>query len=274
VLDKDMKRYLLLGGDGFIGRSLKKYLQDRGYEVDSLDIKTEPKHDLRQLRINELSRYSGCFFLAWNVGGSKYLGNLETWQAQYSDNVALMHNVFPQLGESEIPFLFVSSQLAGSDDSPYSTTKLLAEKYAQTFSNAVVARQWNVYGSVEKVDIKSHVISDLVIQAVSQKEIKLLTDGSEIRKFIHLDDVCDSYFTLINNHIGSVFDVSAGDYVSILEIAKLIARMTGATVIPGEVKGHNPNVKETLPIPDWKPTVDLETGIESLIQEAHKALLE
>ena len=273
MLNDDMERYLILGGEGFIGKSLKRYLQEKGCEVESLDIKTESNHDLRHMKIDGLSTYSGCFFLAWNVGGSKYLGNLETWHSQYSDNIALMHNVFPQLGKSEIPFLFVSSQLAGSDNSPYSITKLLAEKYAQTFSNATVARQWNVYGSLEKVDIKSHVISDLVIQAVKDREIRLLTDGSEIRKFIHMDDVCHSYFTLINSHLGEIFDVSAGEYVSILELAKLIAKKTGAGVIPGTVKGHNPNVKESAELPGWKPTVDLESGIERLIREAHKELL-
>ena len=184
-----MEKYLVLGGEGFIGAALVNFLQKAGYAVDSVDCKSNPEHDLKKFQIDYLENYDGCFFLAWNVGGSKYLSKRETWKDQFSENISLMHNIFPQLTKSGIPFLFISSQLAGSDDSPYSITKLLGENYARTFQNAVVARQWNAYGSLEIKDVKSHVISDMILQAVSGKRIHLLTDGIELRKFIHLEDI-------------------------------------------------------------------------------------
>ena len=266
-LDGGMEKYLVLGGQGFIGTALVNFLRKAGYAVDSVDFKSNPEQDLKSLKIKNLENYDGCFFLAWNVGGSKYLGKLETWRDQFSENISLMHNVFPQMAKSGIPFLFVSSQLAGSDNSPYSITKLLGENYAQTFQNAVVARQWNAYGSIEIQDVKSHVISDMILQAVSDKRIQLLTNGVELRKFIHLEDICSAYLTLIKKHLGGVFDVSAGDFISILEVAQMIALETGAEVIPGIANGNNPRVVTSPRIPNWKPAVSLEVGIKKLIQK-------
>ena len=92
----------------------------------------------------------------------------------------------PQLEKSKIPFLFVSSQLAGTDSSPYSITKYAAEQYCRNISNATIARQWNAYGSIETQDIRSHVVSDLITQAVNNNEIKLRTSGLEQRQFVHM----------------------------------------------------------------------------------------
>ena len=113
-------KYLVLGGEGLIGRNLVHFLRSRGNFVDNVDIKVSREQDLRKTKLSNLTSYSGCFFLAWDVGGSKYLNNKEYWSEQYQKNFALINNVLPKLETSKIPFLFISSQLAGTDNSPYS----------------------------------------------------------------------------------------------------------------------------------------------------------
>jgi nucleoside-diphosphate-sugar epimerase len=263
-----MKRYLVLGGEGFIGSFLVTFLRQKGNEVDVIDFKSNHDQDLRSLRIQGLSTYDGCFFLAWNVGGAKYLNQKTTWGSQYSDNVALIQNVFSQLAESQTPFLFVSSQLAGSDHSPYAITKLLAEKYALTLPKGVVARQWNAYGKIEEANVKSHVISDMISQAVLNKEIKLITTGEEKRCFVHLMDISGAYLNLIENHIGGIYDVSAGEPIAILDIAQLIARKTDSIIVQGIKKGINPKVEHFPLVPNWTPAVPFELGIDEMILQA------
>jgi nucleoside-diphosphate-sugar epimerase len=130
-----------------------------------------------------------------------------------------------------------------------------------------VARQWNAYGSIEKFDIKSHVISDMVVQAVDNNVIKLLTNGSESRKFIHLDDICDAYLILLNNHQGEIHDVCTKDYTSILFVASIIKDITGATIIRGEKEGVTPLVATLQEIPGWSPKVTIKDGVNNLISQ-------
>ncbi len=238
-----MRNYLILGGKGFIGSALQDFLIVEGHHVESIDFKNDSSQDLRYITIPKLSDFDGVFFLAWNVGGSKYLTDETTWPSQFQDNTLLIANVFPQLIRAKIPFLFVSSQLAGSDQSPYSLSKQLAESYCSTQPQAVVARQWNVYGSPEVFDAKSHVISDFVWQAIHNGKIKLITDGNEKRKFIHLEDTARAYLQMLQLHQGQIFDVSGGNFVSIYEVAELIAKLTGAKVERGSEVGFTPSVK-------------------------------
>jgi nucleoside-diphosphate-sugar epimerase len=265
-------KYLVLGGSGFIGSYLVNYLAVNGNNVDNIDFKDFPENDLRYIEIKNLRNYDGCFFLAWDVGGSKYLSALSTWQAQFYNNICLIHNIFPQLNESKIPFLFVSSQLSGLDDSPYSLTKKVAENYSLTFDNCVVARQWNAYGSIEKYDIKSHVISDFILQAVKNNKIELLSTGTELRKFVHLDDICRGYLQLINDksNFQKIFDVVDGPYMSILSIAEIVSNLTGAEIIPGKKSVHTPQINEIDKIPNWEAKIQIKDGIRHMLNSLLK----
>ena len=263
-------RYLVLGGNGFIGTNLIRYLQLQGHYVKNLDLKNGPEDDLRRILIKDIKSYTGCFFLAWDVGGSKYLNNRTYWEKQYRNNFALINNVFPQLSESGIPFLFISSQLAGVDNTPYSITKLAAENYCKIMQNATVARQWNAYGSIEEFDLKSHVVSDLVRQALQEKIIRLKTTGEEKRQFVHMEDICNAYLKMLTRGNGEVYDVSSKNYISILELANKIGKLTNSKVIQGYEIGIDPKVEEISWFPEWIPRIELENGLISIIQSLGK----
>lgn len=262
--------YLVLGGSGFIGHDLVFYLKNQGHSVKNFDILENSSDDLRFISIPDLEKYDACFFLAWDVGGSKYLNDYSTWKNQFRNNLQILTNVLPQLDYAKIRTLFVSSQLAGVSDTPYALTKKMGEIYALKNQNFIVARQWNVYGSIEENNLKSHVVSDLISQALKTGEIRLLTTGNEKRKFIHIFDVCTAYEAMINSKLIGIYDVCGSEYISILEIAKLVAKFTGAIVFPNSKKGFTYKVKEINKFPGWQPKVELESGIKLLIESKNK----
>jgi nucleoside-diphosphate-sugar epimerase len=55
---------LVLGGSGFIGNSLVMYLKKLGHEITNLDIVQDSKNDLRKMKIENIEKFDGCFFLA------------------------------------------------------------------------------------------------------------------------------------------------------------------------------------------------------------------
>jgi dTDP-4-dehydrorhamnose reductase len=65
---------LILGSEGFLGKRLCKFLEQKNQNVVRIDIKNSTSQDLRkiQLPLNNIDR---VYFLAWDVGGSKYLYN-------------------------------------------------------------------------------------------------------------------------------------------------------------------------------------------------------
>ena len=168
-------KYLILGSDGQIGNYLVKYIKQQNEEVIEYDIKRDTLEDLRMAEPNRaikqalLEKYINesdfVFFLAWDVGGSKYLSNAESSFDFIHNNMAIMSSVFNLFKKYNKPFIFTSSQMASMTHSIYGNTKIIGERYSQIL-NGIVVRLWNIYG-YEPVDIKSHVITDFIDMALN-----------------------------------------------------------------------------------------------------------
>jgi nucleoside-diphosphate-sugar epimerase len=198
---------LVLGSEGFVGKYLCKYLEKKGEQVVRFDIKRSKKEDCRFAKLT-LKGIDKVFFLAWDVGGAKYLYREDTQLKQLQWNIDILKNVMPQL---KVPFVFTSSQLA-EENTVYGITKKLGEFWTKLMGGCFV-RLTNVYGVDEKTSERSHVISDFVNQAKKGK-IKMMTDGSEKRQFIHLEDICNTLYETKNS------------WVSIKDIAQIIQTIT------------------------------------------------
>lgn len=257
----------MLGSEGFVGRSLCEHLFGLDEEVVRFDVKRSPEEDGRTASF-DLTGIDRVYFLAWEVGGAKYLYKHENQIPQMEWNNRLMLNVFSQLKDSGLPFLFVSSQLAEECDTVYGVTKRLGEVWTGLLGGVRV-RLWNVYGGVEDVTEKSHVIADFVWQAVQKKEIRMLTTGTEMRQFIHIDDVCRGFHQALTERVPGVYDITTFEWCSVLDTANIIADLTGARVFPGTRQGSTPLTPIRGKIPGWRAEVSLREGLQRLVTKIH-----
>lgn len=259
-------RCLVIGSDGFVGQSFCSYLAGQGNEVVRCDIKRGPSEDARKITL-PLDRVDAVYFLAWDVGGAKYLYRSDTQLDQLDWNLALMQNVFSQLRGCDIPFLFVSSQLADDLTSVYGVTKRLGQFWSGLLPQGVCVRLWNVYGAYEDSTLRSHVVADFVHQALDRGEIRMLTTGDECRQFVHIDDVCCGFHAALKGRVKQVCDVSSFEWVRVLDVARAIGEMTGAKVIPGDRAGSTVMIPNFQPVPGWMPKVDLHTGLARMVKD-------
>jgi nucleoside-diphosphate-sugar epimerase len=258
-----MIKNIVIGSEGFVGNKLCSYLEKIGEEVTRFDIKRGPNEDARTAIIN-FSNVDRIYFLAWDVGGAKYLYDETAQKYQLEWNLELLSNLMPQIEKSKKPFLFISSQLAEECDTVYGVTKRLGEVWTKLI-DGVFVRQWNVYGPIEKEGVRSHVISDLVTQAIKTKEIKIMTTGEEKRQFIYIDDVCKAWHLALENNLKGKYDITSFEWVKIIDVANIIGRLTGAKVIPGKIIGSTPITPIKGKIPGWFPEIGLEEGLKKMI---------
>ena len=256
---------LVLGSEGFVGKPFCKYLEDIGERIIPFDIKRGQQEDGRVARLN-LEDADRVYFLAWDVGGAKYLYREQIQFRQLDWNLKLLLNVMPQLQEKQVPFLFVSSQLAEEYDSVYGVTKRLGEVWTHLL-DGVRVRLWNVYGPLEEPSERSHVVADFVYQAATTGEIRMLTTGEERRQFIHIDDVCRALHQALTQKLTGIYDVTSFEWVTVRDIAKIIANISGTRIVPGEETGNTPITPIYGKIPGWHPTVTLHEGLARMLDE-------
>lgn len=260
-----IRKNLVLGGEGTIGTALCKYLKSVGEEVISLDIKSGV--DVTRDNLTKHKEVDYVWFLAWEVGGAKYLGNEKYLIDIIKKNTIICEKVFQFLEDTALPFMFASSQLAAAD-TPYGVTKLLGEEWTRILKGQI-CRFWNVYGWEEPGE-KSHVIPDLIRQALMNGKIELLTDGQEQRQFIYMDD-CVENMVAIRNAGATRVDITNQQWVTIEHVASQIAAIHKVPLKLGSKKGYSNKIEPVSTYPLHFKT-DLKTGLQ-LISEKAKAYI-
>ena len=256
-------RNLVVGSEGFVGRPLCRYLEQLGEQVVPFDIKRGDQEDGRRVRL-PLDGVDRVYFLAWEVGGAKYLYRDDVQFLQLDWNLQLLLNIMPQLRERKTPFLFVSSQLAEEHDTVYGVTKRLGEVWTRLL-HGVRVRLWNVYGAYEDQNDRSHVVADFVHQALEHGRIEMMTTGEEVRQFIHVDDVCRAFHAALAGGLQGIYDVSTFEWIRVRDMAQIIADLTGAEVVPGSRTGSTPITPMVGKIPDWEPSLSLRDGLSRMV---------
>ena len=267
-------KHLVLGSSGQIGAHLVKYLQDKGQQVYEMDIEYRPYHDLRLQENMVLNTYlDTCnivHFLAYDVGGAKYLEKNQDKFDFINNNMRIMSNTFELINKFKKPFIFASSQMSEMGYSSYGMLKALGEKITKDLGGLVV-RFWNVYG-YETDDNKSHVITDFIKMAKKDNVINMRTDGTESRQFLYAEDACEALLTLSKKYheLDKTQDycITSFKWSKVYEIAKILDVLSSCEVIPSDRQDETQRNAMNEPDPYikkyWKPKTSLEQGVMKL----------
>ena len=269
-------RVLILGSSGQVGAYLSEYLVKKGYEVTNFDILNNKKEDLRTIPNDFLRRCieesDFIYFLAFDVGGSRYLKKYQHTFEFINNNSRLMVNTFDYLSKYKKRFVFASSQMSNMSFSPYGVLKNVGELYTKSLSGLIV-KFWNVYG-IEKDIEKAHVITDFIRKGFEEKEFYMLTNGLEEREFLYAEDCCKALEKIMINYeeFNSNDDLHITSFKSttILEIASIIESLfkkegISVKIKPGveqdQVQRSTKNRPNQYITKWWSPRTSIHKGI-------------
>ena len=224
-------RITILGSSGQIGAYLTEYLRDKGHDVREFDMVNGENQDMTKIPNPDLHALIATsefvFFLAFDVGGSRYLKKYQHTFKFIDNNTRMMANAFGYLEQYKVPFIFASSQMSNMSYSPYGTMKRVGELYTKSLGGLIV-KFWNVYG-IEKDMEKSHVITDFIRKGFETGVIDMMTDGTEAREFLYAEDCCEALEIIMGHYDKLSSDdelhITTGNYTTILEIARIIQRL-------------------------------------------------
>jgi nucleoside-diphosphate-sugar epimerase len=274
-----LRRLVVLGSEGLIGRQLCAELESRGAQCARIDIQLGPEHDLRAERcepfLNALSEADLVYHLAFDVGGSRYLARQEAEASFIDNNTRILVNTFKYIHELSVPTIFASSQMSHLPRTSYGLLKALGERLSQAAGGSSI-RLWNVYGNEEQGE-KSHVVPDFVDMALRTGTITMRTAGREKRDLMYAGDAATLLADLVQSPDsplapGVTLDVATGTWTSIQEVAEIVAELTGASIVPGALQdifagndNHDPSISDFVASRSFLP---VSAGIAEIVRQS------
>jgi UDP-glucuronate decarboxylase len=299
---------LVSGGAGFIGSHLCERLLERGDDVLCVDnFYTGTRHNVRHLLSNprfELARHDVTFPLYVEVDEIFNLACPASPIHYQFDPVQTtktsVHGAINMLGlakrvkakilqasTSEIygdPTIHPQTEDYWGNVNPigprscYDEGKRCAETlffdyWRQHKLPIKVARIFNTYGPRMHPN-DGRVVSNFVIQALTNKDITIYGDGSQTRSFCYVDDLVDGLLRLMETPEDITGPINLGNpqEFTIRELAEITIELTGSSskivyqpLPPDDPKQRQPDIGMARKVLGWVPKVQLREGLAKAI---------
>jgi len=230
---------------------------------------------------NAIETADFVFFLAFDVGGSRYLKKYQNTFDFINNNTRLMANVFGLIEKYNKRFVFASSQMSNMSYSPYGVMKRVGELYTTALKGRIV-KFWNVYG-IEHDHEKSHVITDFIRKGFDEGDFEMMTDGTEERQFLYAEDCCEALETIMESYTDfkpeDPLHITSFRSESIKSVAEIIQGQFGligkdVRISPGlakdSVQMDKRNEADNYITGWWLPKTNLQDGISKVFNEMKK----
>ncbi len=297
-----LKKVLVTGANGFIGRHVADFGLQRGIEVIPTDIVGDQSGGtLRTLDISDATavrhllsetRPTAIIHLA---AQGVYPG--DAISAIIRTNIIGTSNIFEAIKALSLPVAVVvagscfeygdcAGRIRESDPqipiSPYGVSKVASSSLARLCSSSIpvtLLRPFGVYGPREG---STRLLPAIVRSALAGERVRL-TPGAQMRDFTFVGDMAEAFWRAlqITTQPGHYQELNAGSgaEVSVREFATLVAseldrRNIGSELDfgaipyrPNEAMRYVPDISGMERALGWKPGTSLATGIQITIAE-------
>lgn len=303
-MNKDDKIYVA-GHRGMVGSAICRKLKKEGF--NNLLLRTSGELDLRkQDAVSDFfarERPDYVFLAAAKVGGIVANNN---YRAEFLyDNLMIQSNIiheswrnnvdklmflgssciYPKLAPQPLKEEYLLTGELEYTNEPYAIAKIAGIKMcdayrAQYGCNFVSVMPTNLYGPNDNYDLSSsHVLPALIrkfheAMVNGSKEVVIWGTGKPYREFLHVDDLADACFFLMQKYNDPGFiNIGTGQDLQIMELAKLVKSVVGFegnivtdTSMPDGTPRKLMDVSRLKNL-GWSPSVGLREGIAKVYQD-------
>jgi len=297
-MDKEAKIFVA-GHRGMVGSAIVRRLQTAGFE--NILTRTRQELDLMDRAavrgFFEAERPDYVVDAAARVGG--IAANFEKPVEFLIENLTIQNNVIQasaDFGVTKLLFLGSSciypklapqpltedALLTGSlepTNDAYAIAKIAGIKLCQAYAreygkNFISGMPTNLYGPNDNFDLHtSHVLPALIrkvheAKQAGAREVSVWGSGTPRREFLHVDDLADACFFLLENYDSpEIVNIGCGEEISIKALAETVCEVLGfegSLVFDASKPDGTPrklmNVGRLLAL-GWKPRIGLKEGI-------------
>ncbi len=274
-----MSKYLITGGEGFIGSSIVREVSGISY-----DIKSGSNILDKKLLEKETEGVQGIFHCAAKISVPESISKPDEY---YETNVEGTRSIIKVAESIRSKIVFSSSAAVYGDTtsavneesginpkSPYAQNKIDGENMLKASSVPHVAlRYFNVYGPGQSSHYAG-VITSFITNALNNTDLIIYGDGKQIRDFVFISDIVRANILAMkyDNASFEIFNIGSGIETSIKKLAETILRLTNSPsrIVykpsrPGDIVYSRADVSKAERILKWKADVLLEDGLRETI---------
>lgn len=285
------KTLLITGASGYLGANLCARLFKEGFDIIALtpnkaDVFKFDKRFAKQARVYYLDETPlEKVFKENKIDAVIHLATLYGRTGETSAQIAKVNLLFPlEILQNAVKHgvkTFINTDTILSPQlNPYALTKAQFAQWLKFYADKIQAvnlRLDHFYGPFDKpVKFIAFVLEQIKTGA---KEINL-TEGSQTRDFIYIDDVISAYLCLLQNldkiPLGKFnnFETATDRRTSIKELVTLIKKETGSKIkLNFGAVPYRSNEKLSYDIDTsalralgWKPKIFIEEGVKKIIK--------
>jgi UDP-glucose 4-epimerase len=302
-----MARTLITGGCGFVGSNLVRAMvaRNRGDQLVVLDNETmgSPRDlpdvalDYHKGDICDLAAVSravaGCDTVIHLAANTRVIESIEDPTLNFEVNVRGTFNILLAardagvkrvvmastggaiLGDVEPP---VHEGMVPQPAAPYGASKLAAEGYGYAFAGSygmqvTALRFSNVYGP--RSYRKGSAVAHFFKQILDEQPITVYGDGSQVRDFVFVIDLCQGILQAIDAEVSGVFQLGSGKPTTINELLGAMKQVVGGNRWPeveyadwraGEVRKTYCDISKAHGAFAFQPATALSNGLEETWQ--------
>ena len=309
-MDRSNKIYIA-GHRGMVGSAIVRRLQKDGF--NNIVARTSKELDLKEqgaVRDFFAKEKPNVVVLAAAKVGGIHANNVYRAQFLY-ENLMIQNNVihgayeggvtkllflgssciYPKMAPQPLKEESLLTGLLEQTNEPYAIAKIagikMAESYRRQYGvNYISAMPTNLYGPNDNYDLNnSHVLPALIrkfhtAKVTNAPSVEVWGTGSPMREFLHVDDLADACFFLLQNYDEEMFvNIGTGEDLTIKALAEMIKDIVGYT---GELNWNTEKPDGTprklmdvsrLHNLGWKHRIALREGITSVYAEFAKSAM-
>jgi nucleoside-diphosphate-sugar epimerase len=242
----DSKRVLVTGASGFIGRASIAPLVERGFEVHAVGRRVRPDADPRAAwhradllapgepeRIVAAIRPTHLLHFAWFAAPGKYWTAPEN--ADWVAASAALARAFARAGGERFVGAGTCAEYAPADrdcderatplepSTLYGVSKLAVHRVVGALAADRFSAAWGriffLYGPHED---PSRLVPSVIRSLLGGREA-LCTAGTQVRDFMHVDDVADAFAALLASGVEGGVNIASGRPVRLADVVTRIA---------------------------------------------------
>jgi UDP-glucuronate decarboxylase len=150
---------------------------------------------------------------------------------------------------------------------------LFFDYYRQHQTRIKVARIFNTYGPRMHPN-DGRVVSNFIMQALSESELTIYGDGAQTRAFCYVDDLIDGLIRLMGTagHVTGPVNIGNPEEISVVRLAERVIALTGsaARIVYRDLPRDDPfqrcpDIALARALLGWTPKVQLDEGLASTI---------